>query len=124
MSGSGATAVERRAWAAGIVFVVALVAETAITAAIPINQDDSAAKIAGALHEHRTRLLLATYLRRLREPVPGRDGPARSERSGQAAGMAWRRRRGRSSWPWRARRRRDRARLGRGRDAGRPRRGD
>lgn len=39
---------ERRAWAAGIVFVLALVAETAISAGLPINQGDSAAKIAGA----------------------------------------------------------------------------
>lgn len=52
----------RRAWAAGIVFVVALVAETAISAGLPINQDDSAAKIAGALREHRNTVLLAAYL--------------------------------------------------------------
>ena len=42
-----ANAGKRRAWAAGIVFVVALVAETAISAGLPINQNDSAAKIAG-----------------------------------------------------------------------------
>lgn len=53
---------ERRAWAAGIVFVLALVAETAISAGLPINQDDSAAKIAGALHDHRDALLVAAYL--------------------------------------------------------------
>lgn len=53
---------ERRAWAAGIVFVLALVAETAISAALPINQDDSAAKIAGTLHDHRNTVLVATYL--------------------------------------------------------------
>jgi hypothetical protein len=53
---------ERRAWLAGIVFVVALRAEAVISAAIPINQDDSAAKIAGALNEHRDRVLVAGYL--------------------------------------------------------------
>ena len=53
---------ERLAWAAGIVFVVALLAETAISAGLPINQDDSAAKIAGALHDHRNTVLVAAYL--------------------------------------------------------------
>lgn len=53
---------ERRAWAAGIVFVLALVAETAISAGLPINQDDSAAKIAGALRDHRNTVLVAAYL--------------------------------------------------------------
>lgn len=53
---------ERRGWAAGIVFVVALLAEAAISAGIPVNQDDSAAKIAGALRDHRTTLLVAAYL--------------------------------------------------------------
>jgi len=57
-----ASAWERRAWAAGIVFVVALVAEVVVAAAIPINQDDSAAKIANALHDHRTRALIIAYL--------------------------------------------------------------
>jgi hypothetical protein len=41
---------ERYAWAAGIVFVVA--------AAIPIDQNDSAAKIATELDAHSTRLLV------------------------------------------------------------------
>ena len=53
---------ERRAWAAGIVFVLALLAEAVISAGIPINQDDSAAKIAGALHDHRKTVLVAAYL--------------------------------------------------------------
>jgi hypothetical protein len=53
---------ERRAWAAGVIFVVALVAETAIGAGIPINQDDSAAKIANELHEHRTAQLVIAYV--------------------------------------------------------------
>ena len=38
---------------AGIVFVVALLAETAISAGLPINQNDSATKIASQLQEHR-----------------------------------------------------------------------
>ena len=53
---------ERRAWAAGVLFVVALVAEVAIAAGIPINQDDSAAKIATELDDHRERLLVIAYL--------------------------------------------------------------
>ena len=53
---------ERRAWAAGIVFVLALLAETVISVGIPISQNDSAAKIARALHEHRNTVLVAAYL--------------------------------------------------------------
>jgi hypothetical protein len=53
---------ERRAWMAGIVFVVAVVAETAISAGIPVNQDDSATTIAGALRDHRNVVLVAAYL--------------------------------------------------------------
>src|SRR3954453_936163 len=53
---------DRRAWAAGIVFVLALLAEAVISAGIPINQDDSAAKIARALQEDRQTVLVAGYL--------------------------------------------------------------
>ena len=53
---------DRRAWAAGIVFVLALLAEAVISAGIPINQDDSAAKIARALHDDRKAVLVAGYL--------------------------------------------------------------
>ena len=53
---------ERYVWAAGIVFVVALVAEVAISVGIPVNQDDSAAKIATELDEHRKRLLAVACL--------------------------------------------------------------
>ena len=49
---------ERYAWVAGILFVVAVVTESAISLGIPINQNDSAAKIASALADHRTRLLV------------------------------------------------------------------
>jgi hypothetical protein len=62
MSVSNASVWERRAWAAGIIFVLALVAETAISAGLPINQDDSAAKIAVALRNHRNTVLVAAYL--------------------------------------------------------------
>jgi hypothetical protein len=62
MSGPTARVWERRAWVAGIVFVVALVAETAISVGLPINQNDSPAKIAGALHDHRRTVLVAAYL--------------------------------------------------------------
>src|SRR5919198_598077 len=53
---------ERYAWAAGVVFVLALVAEVAISVGIPVNQDSSAAKIASELDEHRKRLLAVAFL--------------------------------------------------------------
>jgi Domain of unknown function (DUF4386) len=53
---------ERRAWVAGIVFVVALLAEAVISTGIPIDQDDTAAKIADALRDHRKTVLVAAYL--------------------------------------------------------------
>jgi hypothetical protein len=53
---------ERRLWAAGIVFVVALLAETGISAALPINQNDSPAKIARTLQDHRSTVLVAGYI--------------------------------------------------------------
>jgi hypothetical protein len=55
-----APAWERYAWAAGIVFVVAVVVETAISVTIPISANDSAAKIASELADHRTTLLVVT----------------------------------------------------------------
>lgn len=61
-SGRTVSVWERRAWAAGIVFVVALLAETAISAGLPINQNDSAAKIARELQDHRHTVLVAAYL--------------------------------------------------------------
>jgi hypothetical protein len=53
---------ERYAWVAGIVFVIALVAESVVGATIGLSQDDSAAKIASGLHEHRTQQLVIAYL--------------------------------------------------------------
>ena len=47
---------------AGIVFVIAFVAETVISAGVGVNQNDSAAKIANALHGHRETLLVVAYL--------------------------------------------------------------
>jgi hypothetical protein len=61
-SGPTASVWERRAWAAGIVFVVALLAEGAISAGLPINQDDSATKIARTLQDHRHTVLIAAYI--------------------------------------------------------------
>lgn len=52
----------RYAWAAGILFVLALVAESAIAASVGLSQDDSAAKIARGLHDHRKQLLAIAYL--------------------------------------------------------------
>lgn len=53
---------ERYAWAAGIVFVVAFVAETVVSTGVGVNQNDSAVKIANAMHDHRQQLLVITYL--------------------------------------------------------------
>ena len=61
MASAPSIARERFAWAAGVVFVVALVAESVVSGGIPINQDDSAAKIARELHEHRDRVLFVVY---------------------------------------------------------------
>jgi hypothetical protein len=49
---------ERYAWVAGILFVLALVADFAVAVGIPINQNASAAKIATELDDHSTRLLI------------------------------------------------------------------
>jgi hypothetical protein len=48
---------ERYAWASGVVFVVALLVEIALELGIPLNQNDSATKIATELAGHRTRLV-------------------------------------------------------------------
>jgi Domain of unknown function (DUF4386) len=53
---------ERYAWVAGILFVIALVAESVVATGLGLTQDDSAAKIASGLHEHRERLLAIAYL--------------------------------------------------------------
>ncbi len=53
---------ERYAWIAGIVFVVAVLAESVVGGAIPINHNDSAAKIATELDVHSTQLLVVSWL--------------------------------------------------------------
>ena len=53
---------ERYAWAAGIVYVIALLAEIVVALGVGLTQNDSAAKIASGLHEHRDRLLVIAYL--------------------------------------------------------------
>jgi hypothetical protein len=57
-----ASAWERYAWVAGIVFVIALVAETVISTGVGVNQNDTAAKIASALYNNRGRQLVIAYL--------------------------------------------------------------
>jgi Domain of unknown function (DUF4386) len=47
---------------AGILFVIALVAESVVATGLGLTEDDSAGKIASALHEHRDRLLVIAYL--------------------------------------------------------------
>ncbi len=57
-----ASARERYVWASGMIFVIALVAETVVAIGVGLTQNDSAAKIATGLHEHRTRLLVIAYI--------------------------------------------------------------
>ena len=52
----------RYAWLAGVVFVVALVAESVVSGGVPLNQNDSATKIAKELYEHRQRLLIVACI--------------------------------------------------------------
>ncbi len=53
---------ERYAWVAGILYVIAVVAESAVGLGVGINQNDSAAKIATELADHRTRLMVVEGL--------------------------------------------------------------
>lgn len=53
---------ERYAWLAGVLFVLAVLAESAIGFGVGINPNDSAAKIAQALAEHRNRLVVVEAL--------------------------------------------------------------
>lgn len=57
-----ANAWERYAWAGGVLFVVALVAESAISVGVKANQNDSAAKIANELHDHHKRLVVVACI--------------------------------------------------------------
>jgi Domain of unknown function (DUF4386) len=59
---ASARGVARYAWLGGILYVVALIAEGAISLGFKISQDDSAAKIANSLHDHHTRLILVFCL--------------------------------------------------------------
>jgi hypothetical protein len=53
---------ERYAWAAGIIYVIALVAESAVAIGVGLTQNDSAGKMANALYDHRARLLVIAFL--------------------------------------------------------------
>ena len=53
---------ERYGWVAGIVFVIALVAEIVVAVGVELSQNDSAAKIANGLHAHETRLIVIACL--------------------------------------------------------------
>ncbi|HEX4116255.1 MAG TPA: hypothetical protein VHY18_10320 [Solirubrobacteraceae bacterium] len=53
---------ERYAWLAGIVFVIALVAQIVVAIGVELSQNDSAAKIANGLHAHETRLIVIACL--------------------------------------------------------------
>ncbi|HEX5479993.1 MAG TPA: hypothetical protein VFY79_09775 [Dehalococcoidia bacterium] len=64
-----ASVMERWAWAAGLLFVVALLLEAGVSAVIPINQDDSATKIATELAAHRQRVLFVAYCSTVYAPM-------------------------------------------------------
>jgi Domain of unknown function (DUF4386) len=78
-SRSESHALERYAWMGGILYVAALVTESAISLAAKISQNDSATKIANSLADHHKRTILVAcicilyavgftvYLTRLRE---------------------------------------------------------
>jgi hypothetical protein len=53
---------QRYAWAAGIIYVIALVAESVVAIGVGLTQDDSAGKMATALYEHRSRLVVIACL--------------------------------------------------------------
>jgi hypothetical protein len=53
---------QRYGWAAGIVYVIALVAESVVAIGVGLTQNDSAAKMATALYEHRARLVVIACL--------------------------------------------------------------
>ena len=53
---------ERYGWVAGIVFVIALVAEIVVAVGVELSQNDSATKIANGLHAHETRLIVIACL--------------------------------------------------------------
>lgn len=79
---------QRLGWAAGLVFVAVLLAEVAVSATIPVNQNDSAAKIARELAAHRHVELFVTcasmvyavaflvYLWQLHDTLRHRQGAA------------------------------------------------
>jgi Domain of unknown function (DUF4386) len=80
---------ERYVWAAGVLFVVALVAEIVVAYGVKLSQDDSAAKIASGLQDHHRRLILiaclsivyapafVVYLSRLHELLREQTGGSR-----------------------------------------------
>ncbi len=60
--GWGSRALERYAWLGGILYVVALLSEAVISAGYKLSQDDSAAKIAHSLADHRKSLIVVFCL--------------------------------------------------------------
>ncbi len=64
---------ERYAWAAGIVFVVALLAESVISVGVGLTHHDSAATVAAGLDHHAGRLVAIRQRRRDHRDA-GREG--------------------------------------------------
>jgi len=81
---------ETYAWLGGIVFVLAIVAETVVATGFGVTQNDSATKVADALQEHRTSVLViaalsvivapsfVVYLNGLYHLLQEHDGPLRT----------------------------------------------
>lgn len=63
------TELHRYIWAAGIVFVVALLAETIVGSGFGVTHEDSATEIANAMAAHRGRLLAIAYLSTIYAPM-------------------------------------------------------
>lgn len=61
-SGSESHPLERYAWLGGILYVVALVTESAISLGAKISQNDSATKIANSLADHHKRTILVACI--------------------------------------------------------------
>ena len=60
---------QRYAWVAGIVFVVALLAETVVSLAVGLGHDDPAAKVARRLDAHHRRLVVIACLSVIYAPM-------------------------------------------------------
>jgi hypothetical protein len=59
---SGAQSLQRHAWIAGIVYVVALLAESIIATGVGLTHHETPQSVAQSVGDHHTRLLLVAYI--------------------------------------------------------------